>query len=235
MIFITISPRVICYTFVLLHYCMISFVSTTRPGSPDWASILQSPIVDNIPSASSSSKSEHSDNHSQENAIEASSTKPEVPQWAAKKPLSKNIKAITQREKLAKLKREDYESYLLYREKQNEQTKNRRLNLTEPEKEAEKKSISEAQKRFAQRRKISLQDPANTEQRKQHNKMKTKASNEYIKKLIADVRSGTASDKRLRQYQNRQIKKNENSRRRYAIKRAEKLAARASDKNSKNA
>ena len=235
MLLSTISLLAICYIILLDHCCIISFVLTTRPGSPDWDSILQSPIVENIPSTSSSGKSEHNDNHSQENAMDVSSTKPEIPQWAAKKPLSKNRKAINQREKLSKLKREDYESYLLYREKRNKRTKERKSNFTESELQAERKSVSEAQKRFAQRRKILFQDPANTEQRKKNNKLKTKSSNAYIKKLVADVRSGTASDKRLRQYENRRIKKNENSRRRYAMKKAENLAARGSDKNSENA
>jgi hypothetical protein len=202
-----------CYTAIVFHSCSTFVVfATRRPGSPDWDSLLKSPIIEEIPAPSISTKSYPIESPRQYETPEVSSAARVTSEWYAKKPLSNTPRAIAQRERLAKLKREDYKGYLEFRKKKSERNRIIRTNLTEEKKNQSRVKSFQAHERFKQRQKHLIEDPKNVDLLEKIKAAQVKASKKYQDKLRADVLAGTAAQRRLEIHTNRLIKKAEASR-----------------------
>ncbi|PWN32926.1 uncharacterized protein FA14DRAFT_181597 [Meira miltonrushii] len=149
----------------------------------------------------------------------------QVPQWAAKKQASQTPKAIKQRERLAKLKSENPQEYLAFRERENQRIRHLRTSYTEEEKEKDRLQLKNSQRRFAERQKIAFKDPKNADSLKKLRKASSKASIEYYRRLTHDVRTGRASEKRIKIYENQKKGKKESARRHYERQKAADQAA----------
>lgn len=214
-----------CYTAIVPHSCSTIVFATRRPGSPDWDSLLKSPIIEEIPVPSISAKIYPIESPLQFDTPEVSSPPKEKSEWYAKKLLSNTPRAIAQRERLEKLKREDHKGSLEFRKKKNERNRIIRMNLTEEKKNQSRVKNFQAHERFKQRHKNLMEDPKNGELLEKVKAAQAKSSKKYQDKLRADILAGTATQRRLEIHTNRLIKKAEASRLDYQRKKAEKLAA----------
>lgn len=224
--FTYISYLETCHT-ALIFYCSLTYsVLATGPGSPDWNSILESPIVEDVSPSLSKSQSLDIIVH-QESIPEVNLASAQVPHWAARRQPSRTPTAIRQREKLAKFKSENYAGYLAFRERENQRIRESRANYTKERKERDRNQLLNSQRRFAERQKHAFKVPENVESLKKRRRSNAIASSTYRRRLADDVLSGRASERRIKLYYDRKNRKKESTKlyraRQKAIKEASKL------------
>lgn len=217
----------ICWTAFIILYIHTILLHATSPHSPDWDSILANPIIDTIPSPSSSntdslkqSPARH-DKPKDQNVVQNLT---ESLPWYAKRPLSRNPRSVYQRNWVEQMRNENTKAYEAYKKRMKENSKARKENATEEEREILRQKNFESQKRFEARKKIAFQDPNNAELKKKFASSRSKANSKYRKKLANDVESGVATPKQIEQYLKRKRKKAENAKKAYHRKKAAKSA-----------
>lgn len=231
----------------LLHLSNSTFGA--GPGSPDWDSLLSSPIFENLSPSHSPHSSDHlhattniagsdgdrvgpraSDTPSNSQSSSQTFQRNEIPtggdsnEWYARRKFSTKPRAIYQREQNAKMKSENFEAYDARNKKRNEMNRARRHSLKGEKKEHESELSKLTQRKFEERRRQQFSLPENAEKAKSFKEMRAISSKKSRNKFMDAIRSGKATKEQTALYLKQKSKKAEYARKKYYRKKAVKEA-----------